>query len=327
MNIIGYRTIKTGIGAAMAIIIAMSLGLKYSTAAGIIAILSIQNTKRQSLNLAIQRIGACILALSLSSILFEILGFNAIVFGIFLIIFIPLANKLKLNEGIVVSSVLVTHLLVEKKIDAVLIGNEITLMIIGVSIALLLNLYMPSIENQIKEDQKFIEDSIREILRHMSTALKECSVSIREEQIFNNLDTRLKIGRERAYRNSNNSLFLQNTYYAKYMDMRIQQFSALKNMRRHFDRFYISYAQSMMIADFTMQLSNSIHEYNTAEGLLINFQKLRESFTTMELPKTREEFENRAMLYQFLNDLELFLLVKNEFKNNIDKDSAINYMV
>ena len=34
----------------------------------------------------------------------------------------------------------------------------------------------------------------------------------------------------------------------------------------------------------------------------------------MELPKNRTEFENRALLFQFLNDLEDFLSVKKEFK-------------
>ena len=33
----------------------------------------------------------------------------------------------------------------------------------------------------------------------------------------------------------------------------------------------------------------------------------------MELPKTREEFESRAQLLQFLNDMEEFLLIKRNF--------------
>ena len=45
----------------------------------------------------------------------------------------------------------------------------------------------------------------------------------------------------------------------------------------------------------------------------------------MELPKTREEFENRAMLYQFLNDLEQFLSIKNGFKEELLKPLDINW--
>lgn len=324
MKFIGYRTLKTGIGAAAAMTIAVALGLKYAAAAGIITILSLQSTKKQSVNFAMQRIGACVLALFLSSVLFSFLGYNTLTFGLFLLVFIPLTTRLKLNEGIVVNSVLVTHLLTEKNITETIIINELGLMIIGVGIALLLNLYIPSIENKIKEDQEYIENAIKDILSHMSVALKACAISIKEEELFTNLEERLKLGRKRAYSNLNNALFSDNSYYAKYMDMRLQQLSCLKNMRRHFERFSISYTQNMMIADFTARLSESIHQYNTAEGLLKNLQQLRDSFKEMELPKTREEFENRAMLYQFLNDLEQFLLIKNEFKRNIHESIAVD---
>lgn len=324
MKYIGTRTIKTGIGAMLAITIALSLGLRYATAAGIITILSIQNTKRQSMQLAAQRFGACILALFISAALFKVFGFSTIIFGIFLIIFIPLSAMFKLNEGIVVSSVLVTHILVEKSVAPALISNELALMLIGIAVALLLNLYMPSIERRVKEDQVYIEECIREVLRQMSTALKSNAVSLKEEELFRNLENRIRLGRERAYRNLNNTLFSDNSYYVKYMDMRNEQLKALKNMRKHFEKFSITYKQTLMIADFTSKLADSIHEYNTAEGLLKNLQQLRESFTVMELPKTREEFENRAMLLQFINDLEQFLIIKNEFKKNLKEDSTVD---
>ena len=325
MKVIGYRTLKTGIGAMMAISIAMVFGLKYATAAGIIAILSIQSTKRGSFSLAIQRMGSCLLALFISTILFKMFGFNNVVFGVFLMVFIYLSSMFKLNEGIVVSSVLVTHLLVEKTVTTTLVVNELTLMIIGIGVALLLNLYMPSVEKKIKEDQIYIEDYIREILCHMSVALRQCAVSVKEEELFNNLESRLNIGRERAYRNLNNTLFSDSSYYVKYMDMRVQQFYCLNNMRKHFERFSISYKQTTMIADFTSRVSESIHEYNTAEGLLKSLKLLRECFISMELPKTREEFENRAMLYQFLNDLEQFLSIKNGFKEELLNPLDINW--
>lgn len=324
MKFIGYRTIKTAIGAAIAMIIAGLLGLKYGTAAGVIVILSVQSTRRQSINIALQRMGACILSLFLSTILFNFFGYSPLVFAIFLLFFIPTAAKFRLNEGIVVSSVLVTHLMVENSTEVSLIINELLLMVIGVVIALLLNLYMPSIEKKIKEDQEYIEEGIREIFRHMSSALHECSVSIKEEELFARLEERIKQGTEKAYRNLNNTLFSDSSYYVKYMEMRHQQLNTLNNMRRHFERFSISYKQTEMIAGFTSRLADSIHEKNTAEGLLKNLQALRESFQTMELPKTREEFENRAMLYQFLNDMEQFLLIKNEFKKYLNENHVVD---
>jgi uncharacterized membrane protein YgaE (UPF0421/DUF939 family) len=320
----GFRTFKTGIAATAAMTIAVSFGLKYAAAAGIIAILSVQTTKRHSLKLAAQRMGACILALFISSILFGLLGYNTLVFGLFLFIFIPISAMFNFNEGIVVNSVLVTHLLVERSIAPSLMLNELILMSIGIGVALILNLHMPSLEKKIKEDQYYIEAAIKGILMNMSDSLRNNAVSIKEEDLFKNLEVKLKEGKNRAYRNFNNALWRNDRYYIKYMDMRLSQFEILKNMRKHFNNFFITYEQSLRIADFTENVSNSLHEYNTAEGLLKNLYTLKESFASMELPKTREEFENRAMLYQFLNDLESFLIIKNEFKKNIKNDQFID---
>jgi len=55
---IEMRTLKTAIGAALAIFIAQLLGLDYGVNTAIVVILSLQNTKRKSLNLAGVRIAS-----------------------------------------------------------------------------------------------------------------------------------------------------------------------------------------------------------------------------------------------------------------------------
>ncbi|MDS1004141.1 aromatic acid exporter family protein [Clostridium sporogenes] len=317
MRFIGYRTLKTAVGATLAMSIASALGLKYAVSAGIITVLSIQNTKRKSLDVAIQRMIACLLALAISSILFTILGHNAIAFGLFLLLFIPLAVKFNLQEGIVVNSVLATHILLEKNVNINLFLNEISLMLIGAGVALLFNLYIPSIEREIKEDQVYIEDHMKEILVQMSIALRKLSVSLKEDELFNNLEERLLKAKKRAYINLNNYFLLDVSYYVAYMEMRIQQFETLKRMRQHFNKFFMTYEQTEMIADFTKKVADSLYEENTGEDLILDLENLRESFKKMNLPNTREEFENRALLFQFLNDMEQFLIIKNEFKRTI----------
>jgi uncharacterized membrane protein YgaE (UPF0421/DUF939 family) len=321
MKIIGTRTLKTGVGVSIAIILATRFGLKYAVAAGIITMLSIQSTKRESIQIAFQRIGACLLALIISSIFFNILGYSPVIFGLFLLAFIPLTVKFNLEQGIIVSSVIVTHLLVEKSTSIPLILNELALMFIGVSIALFLNLYMPSIENKIKKDQMFIEESMKNLLLKISLALKEHNSFFAEEELFQKLGNRINVSKKRAYKNLNNYLISDMSYYVEYMEMRRQQFKTLKRMKDNFQRFSITYEHTIMVANFTEKISLDFYEKNTAEGLLKDLEELRCEFKNMELPLTREEFENRAMLYQFLNDLEQFLLIKFEFMKNISIES------
>lgn len=319
MKFIGYRTLKTGVGSVISMIIAEKFGLEYAVSAGIITILSIQSTKRQSAQMAFKRIQACILALGISFILFKLIGYYYIIFGAFLLIFIPLTVKFKLQEGIVVSSVLVTHLIVQKSVSIFWIGNELALMIIGVGVALLLNLYMPNIESKIKEDQIYIENVMKAILLNMANALEKHNVSIKQEELFSRLNKRIEATEQRAYKNLNNYFLLDVSYYVHYIDMRKNQFHTMKRMREHFQHFFMTYEQTIMISEFTVKVAKSIYEENTAENLLNDVNKLRKSFKEMELPSTRDEFENRAMLFQFLNDMEEFLKIKNEFRENVYK--------
>ena len=70
---LGLRTVKIASSAFIAIIVAGWLGLDYAIAAGIIAILSVLDTKKTSLLTAGQRLVSTILALSIAAVLFSML--------------------------------------------------------------------------------------------------------------------------------------------------------------------------------------------------------------------------------------------------------------
>lgn len=312
MRFIGVRTWKTSIGAIIAMIIANKIGLSYWVSAGIITILSIQSTKRESLTIAFKRIESVIVALLVSSILFLTLGFNSVVFGIYLLIFIPLTVRLKVTDGIVVSSVLVTHLLVEKQVTAYWILNELGFMLVGVLVALILNSYMPKNEEKIREDINYISEKIKEIFMDMADSLRTHSVSINQQRLFNELENRIDIAKKRANDNFNNYLFSDVRYYVYYIEMRGVQFQILKYMREHFSRISITVKQTELVANFTEEVASVIGKEVNVNILINRLNRLRRELSEQELPVSREEFENRAMLYQFLNDLEIFIETKKQ---------------
>lgn len=314
---IGFRVLKTAIGVTLAIIIAQLFGLKYAVSAGIITILSIQNTKKQSVELAVKRVLSTIIALVISGILFELLGFNAVVFGIYVLIFIPVTVRFKMADGIVVSSVLVSHLLVEKTVNMFWIGNEIGLILVGAGVALILNLYMPSIESQIVKDKEDIERLMNEIWLNMASSLENHYVSINEENLFLELENKINDAKIRAYKNSNNYLISVASSYENYFEMREKQFVVMKYMREHFNRFFMTFDETKIVADFTTKVAASIYESFDANQLIEELRELRVEFKKSKLPTSREEFENRAMLFQFLNDIDHFLQIKKEFIETI----------
>ena len=322
---IGMRTIKTAVGATIAIILANFFGLKYALSAGVITILSVQNTKRKSVEVAWSRFNSTCLALMISGILFSLIGFNAFAFGLYLLIFIPLAVSYKLSDGIVMSSVLVTHLLGEGYISLSLIANEFFLVIIGAGIAILFNLYMPKMQPRIKEDQAKIEEQFRIVLLCLAGTTSSQSVAIDEEFLFQTLEEMLLKARDRAMLHKENYLLDEMTYYVQYMDMRFMQYQVLLSMRQTLGKVVMTVEQSSLIADLTEHIAFNLHEYNPAEDLIQMTQDVLTQCRNQELPKTREEFENRALLFQYLNDLQYLLEIKCHFVRNLTEQQRLKF--
>lgn len=313
MKYIYNLAFKMSISATIALLIGNALGLQYATVGAVIAILSIQDTRKKALIISYKRIIACSLGILLSVILYSLLGNGALIFGLFLIILIPLTSRLKVQEGMVPSVVLSTHFLVANNITISLIFNEILLMIIGIGVAAIANIFMPSLEDKFKDDKEWIEEHYRVIISKMSKSLITHTVDIDEQKLINEVQQRLYESKETAYKIVNNQFFKSSSYYTDYINMRINQFDTIKRMRLHFQRFNIPVEQMNVMADFTLCVSENISEMNDCKSLLMDLEILRSEFKKMELPKTREEFESRAQLLQFLNDMEEFLLIKRNF--------------
>ena len=313
MKYIYNLAFKMAISATVALVIANLFDVQYATVAAVIAILSIQDTKKKALIVGRNRVVACIIAIFLSIGIFKILGQNPITFGIFLLIFIPITSKFNIAEGMVPAVVLSTHLLIAGELNSYWIINELLITFIGVGIASIANLFMPSLRSEFNEDKEYIEKSYKIILYKMANSLVSYTVDIDEEIIMNELENRLTEAVNRAYKIASNNLLNTDSYYIDYMNMRKIQFDIIKKLRSHFEKFYMSFEQTFMISKFTKSVASHIKDSNDCLDLLEELEVLKEDFKKMALPKTREEFENRAQLLQFLNDMEDLLRIKRNF--------------
>ena len=270
------------ISATIALIIGNILGLQYATVGAVIAILSIQDTRKKALIISYKRIVACSIGILISVILYSVLGNGALIFGLFLIILIPITSRLKTQEGMVPAVVLSTHFLVANHITIALIFNEILLMIIGIGVAAIANIFMPSLEDKFKYDKEWIEEHYRIIISKMSKSLITHTVDINEQKLINEVEKKLYESKETAYKIVNNNFFKSSSYYTDYINMRINQFDIIKRMRVHFQRFNIPVEQMNIMADFTLCVAENISEMNNCKSLLRDLDILRNEFKKME---------------------------------------------
>ena len=164
-----------------------------------------------------------------------------------------------------------------------------------------------------RENIWFDVNLFKVILHIMSKALTVHTVAINEQQIVNKTEEQFKKSKKTAYTIVNNNFYKSNSYYTDYINMRINQFDVIKRMRNHLRKFNMPVEQMQLMGKFTMKVSENVTEINDCKDLLKELNDLRDIFKKMELPKTREEFESRASLLQYLNDMEEFLEIKKNF--------------
>ena len=73
---LGERTLKIVVATILAVILAQWLQLENSYAAGIIAILSLLDTRTDTLKIAISRLSATMIAFAIAWLLFSFMGYS-----------------------------------------------------------------------------------------------------------------------------------------------------------------------------------------------------------------------------------------------------------
>lgn len=311
------KVLKIALGSCIAILLAEGLHLQNAMSAGVITVLSIQNTKKETFLLASKRFAAFLAALIIAFCIFEAVGYHAISFGLFLLIFVPLCSIFKLEEGISVNAVLVTHFWTQGTFEFYFIQNEFLVLLIGVGIGVLLNLFVPKNLKEIRRSQYEIEEEFKAFLREISARIMKQSTEMHCMERYDILQKLISNGIEKAYENRNNTLINDTKYFIQYMQMRKSQCTMLRWISFRSQSLTFVPEQAGIIADFLLEIAQSYHEYNNAEALLLRCEEIRLAFKETDLPVSREEFENRAVLYQILSDIAYFLTLKKNFADSL----------
>ncbi len=319
------KVIKIAVGSTVAILLAYALGLSYALAAGIITLLTIQDTKKETVVVLLKRAGAFVFMVILVMFIFRIFSYTPVSYGIFLLFFVGSCYFLKMSDAIPMNAVLATHFFLEKNTEFVLLQNEVLLFVIGTGIGTLMNLYIPSNVAKIRKEQTVIEEDIRLLLSRMSEKLLVEDKTDYTDQCFVSLENHIAMGIGHAYTNMNNSLFQESRYYIEYMEMRKQQCRILREMYEKIVTLHSVPAQAGIVSVFLKEISESLSESQNAKDLLAREEGLLLQLKESSLPESRNEFEERAVLYMVLKDICVFLKMKEGFAESLTEEQKLRY--
>lgn len=311
MTGMGYRTLKTAVGAGLAIWLADLFQLQFSTFAGIIVIMCIERTRKRSLETIKGKFFSCLLSLLLGGLFLEVFGYNPIVFSVFILLFVPLLVKFHIQGGFVTSMVVFLHLYALKETNFQIMLNEFYIILIGIGIAILVNSYMPSVKEDIQNFKEEIEQRFSVILYEFSAYLRDHERNWNGKELMEAEDI-INQAKNIALRDVENHLIRKQYEDLFYLEMRERQLELLKRMLPIVSSLELQVKQKEMFADFLAFLSKNVHSGDTTELSLQKLEDCWEMVRKTELPAIREEFETRANLFYLMNEIENYLMIKRK---------------
>ncbi|MFY3793192.1 aromatic acid exporter family protein [Ureibacillus sp. MALMAid1270] len=310
---IGYRTIKTAVGVALSIAIAQFFGLQFFSSAGILTILCIQTTKKKSLHAVYTRLVASLLGMLYSFIAFETFGYHPLVLIFMILIFIPSIVSIGVAPGFVSSAVIMMHIYSEANFTLSLLYNELALMAVGFGVALLVNMYMGDTQKRLDHYRIQLEDLYRKIFSEIVKYLENGDTTwdgkelIEAEKLLNKAKSLAFIDVENHITRKENEFYL-------YFDMRERQLEIIERVLPKITTLPVMVQQTKLVADFMDELSKNVHSGNTARTFRDKLDIVKKEFAEMPLPESHEKFLAMASLYQFIEEMDEYLAIKQTFK-------------
>lgn len=313
MKRIVIDSVKVSIAVAVAIAIANILQLEYAISAGIVAVLSIRPTKRETISLAVGRLVAFIIALLIAAVSYKFFGFTQLAFWIYIIPYVFICYLKSWTAAITMNSVLVSHFITYQSMDMKYILNEILIFSIGACVGILMNLNLHRKEEYIENLKKETDGQIVKILQVISGRILDKEYKGYNTECFRTLEHILREAKNAAEENFNNQLRKQDKYDMEYIAMRQKQYNVLLDMYKTVNTLETKPHTAHVIADFFEKMATEFHRENDGRLLLLEFKEMDAYMKKQPLPTQRQEFEDRARLFIMMRYIEEFLMIKLEF--------------
>lgn len=310
---VGYRTLKTAVGASFAIAVAQYFDLHFYTAAGILTILCVQPTKKKSLHAVYTRVVASFIAMALAYVFFEIFGYHPIILGMMLVLFIPTIVSIGVSAGFVSSAVIIMHIYTEANFTYGLFLNELGLMVIGYLTGLAVNMYMPDIQKQLNRYRIEIEELYQRVFSEIAKYLRSGDTLWDGSELVQAVEI-LNKGKALAFQDVENHLTRKDNIYYVYFDMREKQLEIIERVLPKITALPVIVQQSELVAVFMEELSENVHSGNTASHFREKLDEVKVEFAKMPLPNDHQTFLAMAALYQFIEEMDAYLAIKQSFK-------------
>ena len=297
----------------IAISLAMLLHLEFAVSAGIVAILTIMPTKKETIKTAAGRLFAFAVALVIAFACYTLIGFHIWAFVVFLVIYIIVCQIFGWYNALTVCAMIMSHFLTFGDMGMKHILNEVLIFVLGVGMGVLANLHLRKDVNYIEQLKDETDAQIKKILARMSERILDKDLSDYNGECLHELRKSIRHAKNVADRNYNNQFRTTDVYDIEYIRMRDKQCMVLHEMYKIVRHIETTPNTAHLISDFLKYMAETYHKDNDGKVTLEKFREMDKEMKSRPLPVERKEVEDRAMLFGLMRKIEEFVLLKIEF--------------
>lgn len=306
--------LKIALGSSMAIYTANLLQLQYASAAGIVTLLTLAATRKGTLKLSVTRLITFVLVMLVTSVTFLPIQSDWIAYGLFVFLVALICDLLGWQATISTNAVIGTHFLMTHDFSPQFFFNEFLLVTIGITFATILNQFhdIQSQKKDFAQSIQWVESQMQSLLTAVADYLSQASTRDVWADVVA-LEAKLQELMADAYEYEGNTYDQDASYYARYFAMRLDQCHILHNLHYEMQKIKNVPDQAKVVVEYIRYLNQYVTELNDPIPQLKFLEEIFQRMKQEPLPVSREEFENRAVLYHILMDLEEFLIFKKRF--------------
>lgn len=315
------RGIKIALGSSFAIFLAHFLHLNHDISAGTITLLTIVSTKWETVKLSVYRVLTMLFTIGMTWLFFLHISNQWVAYGCFIFLLVVVCELLGWGATISVNAVIAAHFLANLDFSARTVGNEIALVVIGITVAIVLNLFHDNgnFRKELVWHMRCVEWQMQAILGEIAAYLSRPDAAEDAWNELEELEGQIRQYVVDACDYQNNTFASHPGYYIDYFEMRLQQCSVLLNLHYEMQKLRNIPEQAKIAADYILYMKEYIKEVNSPEEQIARLKHIIAGMADSPVPGNWKEFSGKAILYHVLIDMEDFLYYNKRFVDGLDE--------
>lgn len=321
------EAIKIGFGAAFAVFICTLTGLPHPASAGTITLLTLMvSTRKQTMALISRRLISFCITVFLCWVIFPRFSQPFVAYGLYLFLIVFILWTIGWKETLSVNAVIGTTFLLDQNFSLTHIGLELCVLLIGITIAFVLNLYQPdrTIADLVYEQICKVEMEIMRALNEFAQAISGTKQVDEPARTLAQILDDTKKGMDLINQYNQNKLSEKDRWILPYIELGFAQYSLLHVLTTQIEIHPVCINQTCALMDHIESAAWTVIDSKTPESWLEENKAIIEQVE--QNSEGRFDSKTQGVLLMVLYNLREFVQLKQNYLNRLSNQEKEEFM-